>query len=262
MSWVVTWLFAVLALASGALSVPARHHLSIVGATSSLAYLRRAVSAFEGAHPGYTVSLSGGGSVAGLVEVSQGRADVGVSDIPPRADWTGGRPLSGFSLGRLPILFITHPGTGVQAVSGPMLKAILSGRMTGWQQVGGVPTPIIVFTRPLASGARHVVQTAVLGPSSMTRWAITELSNGAMIAAVRETPGSLGFIESSMAPQGVTVLDIAGVHFDAQHPGNWPYMTHPTLYVRPGAAEIVKDLARYVASRPYRSQFGLLGATS
>lgn len=260
MGWMWALVLTMLAMTSGAMGAnPGRAHLSVVGATSVLAYLRRAVPEWERGHPGYTVSLSGGGSVAGLVEMSQGRASLAVSDIPPREEWTGGEHLVAVSLGRLPVLFIVNPAIPVRDVSRKTLRALLAGRETTWP---GTRVPVVVMTRPLASGALQVVRARVLEGQRMTRRAIVQLSNGAMVAAVRETPGAIGFLEMGQVPAGVRALAIDGRPYSARSPGVWPYFSTPTLYYRADAAPAVRDLARFLASRGFRAQYGLSGEAS
>ena len=259
-AWIKGLLFTLLALASAI--APTSRHLTIAGATSTLAYLRDTVGGFERSHPGYTVSLAGGGSVAGLVEVSRGRADVGVSDIPPRAEWTSGVHLQVMPLGRLPILFVAHPGTGVHNLTTTELRAVLDGRTRSWKSVGGRPVPIVVMTRPLASGALSVVDREMMGGRRITSQAIVQLSNGATLAGVRETPGAVGFVESGVIPRGVTVLGVGGRHFSPKRGAEWPWYAEPSLYVRPEAPSIVHDLVRYLGSHPNRTRYGIYGSAS
>lgn len=260
MAWMWALFLTVLAITSGAVSAsPGRAHLTVVGATSVLAYLRRAVPEWESHHTGFTVSLSGGGSVAGLVEVSQGRASLAVSDIPPRKEWTGSKPLVAVPLGRLPVIFIVNPTVPVRQVSLKALRALLAGRETTWP---GTRRPVVVVTRPLASGALQVVRLRVLGGQRMSPRAIVQLSNGAMLAAVRETPGAIGFLETGRVPAGVRTLGINGRAYSAQSPADWPYFSTPTLYYRADASPEVRDLAQFLASREFRAQYGITGDAS
>jgi phosphate transport system substrate-binding protein len=262
----VTWLMGlIVALAclssSGVLSVRSQH-LTIVGATSVLPYVRRAVAGWEAEHPGYTVSVSGGGSVAGIIEVSRGRADIGVSDVRPDQVLTGPVDLQSRALGRLPILFIAHRDVGVRNLSQGQLQGLLTGQSTNWQAVGGAVAPVVVMTRPLSSGSLEIVQHQVLAGGRVTRSAIVELSNGAMLAAVQETPGALGFVESGNIPNKVLVLAVDGREFRAETAGRWPFYAVPRLYWRPHASSAVKSLAVFVASRGYRPQYGIFDRVS
>ncbi len=260
-SWGVRLLLTVLCLISGSSAWAGGYHLSVVGATGSLAYLRRAAADFESANPGYTVSLSGGGSVAGLIEVSQGRADLALSDILPRAEWTGGRSLRSLPLGRLPVIVIAHQGIGVNGLSLQQLKGVLTGRFSTWQAVGGAPVPVVVITRPLSSGAREAVEQKLLGGQRMSRHAVVELSNGAVLAAVRETPGALGFIEAGQSPHQVQVLGIGSDRFSPQARARWPYYVLPRLYWRPQETQ-ARSLAEYLATRSYRGDYGLIACSA
>ena len=263
MSGIFKILFAMLLFfnVAGVQAIP--RHLSMMGATSCLAYLKAQVPGWERQHPGYTVSISGGGSVAGIVEVSQGRVDVGVSDIPSQSQWTGGMALRAYLLGRLPILFIAHPGTGITNLSSVQLGKIFEGRVSNWRAVGGRSVPMVVITRPFSSGSLGVVQGRLLQGRRVTGRAIVELSNGAMLAAVRETPGAIGFLESGWAPSGVRTLSINHQPYRASGAANsWPYYAEPRLLVRRDASSMVISLARYLATRPDRSRFGIFGAGS
>lgn len=258
-SWLAGLLLTVVCLSAGGVMRPVQH-LSIAGATGSLAYLRRAVSAFEQEHRGVTVSISGGGSIAGLVEVSRGRVDVGVSDVLPQVQWTRGANLHSRVVGRVPLLIIVHPGIRLNRVSEKTLRDILTGRIVSWRDLGGASTPIVVFTRPLSSGARLIVQEQILKGQPLSRRAVVELSNGAMQAAVQETPGAIGFIEAGAVPLGVAKLDVGSARFRSETPEHWPYAVVPTVYWQAGASSLVRSLALFLTTRPYRHTYGLYPA--
>lgn len=238
------------------------HHLSIAGATGSLAYLRRAVGGWEQLHPGYTVSISGGGSIAGLVEVSQGRINIGISDVAPQREWIRGGALLSKPLGRTPLLIIAHSKIGVGQVSASRMRAIFMGEIASWKTVGGKSTPIIVVSRPLASGALEALRKGILDGHRVTARAIVQLSNGAVLAAVQETPGAVGFIESSDPPKTVQVLQVGRARYSQKRPQNWPYWVTPSLYWCKPEGGMTQSLANYLATRPYRSEYGLFSLAS
>lgn len=261
MAWMAGWVLAFFCWTSGAWLAPSRH-LTVAGATGSLAYLRRVAADFEKTYPPNTVALSGGGSIAGLVEVSLGRVDIGISDVAPQREWTRGVDLSSLALGRIPLLIIAHPGVGVSSLSPATLRALYSGQVTSWAQVGGRATPVVVMTRPLSSGARQVLQMRLLGTRAMSRAAVVTLSNGAMLAAVQETPGAIGFVESGVAPARVALMGVGLTQFHSQDGAAWPYAVTPTAYWKKSSSVWVRLLAEFLANRPYRRAFGLYPTAS
>lgn len=251
---VLVWvMIGALAPVSGS---PVRH-LSVMGATSVLPYLKASVPLFERLHPGVTVAISGGGSLAGLIEAQRGHVDIGVSDIAPKGP---GDPLLAIPLGHLPILFVANRTDGVGELSVSELSSILTGQIVRWSALGGAPLPVVVVTRQLASGAREVVEGLVLKGRPMTRRALVQLSNGALLRTVLDTPGAIGFVEGNRHLSGVTVLAVEGKHFSVYCPQKWPYYAVPSLYVKPGADKLVMELAHFLASRPDRARYGLLTA--
>ncbi len=236
---------------------PAPRSISVMGASSVLAYVKAGARLWQRAHPGYQVVVSGGGSVAGLIELGRGHVNVAMSDIAPRAEWAAG--VVGFPLGKLPILFVVNRRAGVDAVGANVLADILRGRIGNWAQVGGQAMPVVVVGRPLASGARLAVERQVLGGrGSFSRFALMQLSNGAVLRTVADTPGAIGFVEGERQLPGVVQLAVGGRSFDRREPNAWPYYAIPTLYVNPGASPAVLDFVRYLARRPDRARYGLV----
>ncbi|AEJ39691.1 phosphate binding protein [Sulfobacillus acidophilus TPY] len=253
-AWVMSLWGAVLGMAL-APGEPA--HITIVGATSCLSYIKAVLPDFERDHPGVTVAVAGGGSVAGLIEAGRGRADLGLSDIPPEPQWTGGISMTSYPLGRLPILFVVNRADGVQHVTEAQLRGLLGGTIRRWNQLGGRSWPVIVVSRPLASGARYVVEHRILQGRPMSSHALIELSNGALLRAVAETPGAIGYVEGPQVIPHIIRLRVNGQTFSTQHPLRWPYFATPRLYARTPVSNLVRSLARYLTTRPQRVQFGI-----
>lgn len=235
---------------------PARQHLTIMGATSVLPYIKVEVARWQAHHPQYSVAVSGGGSIAGLMELGQGHVSIAVSDLPPKPQWVD--YVQKYPLGSLPILFVANRQAGVQSIDRRQLSAVFSGTITKWDQVGGARRPIIVVTRPLASGARAVVESQLLRGRSFTRQALVQLSNGAVVRTVLDTPGAIGFVEGGRALSGLLLLTVGKAQPATSTRASWPYMAHPALYVRPNAPSVVKRLANYLATRPQRRQYGIV----
>jgi phosphate transport system substrate-binding protein len=231
-----------------------RTAVRVMGATSVTGLLTDAAAQFMARHPDISVHVTAGGSVAGLAAVLNGRADLGAADLRP--EWVGlGSPrLVSRSLGCFPVVPIVHPGTGVAAVTREQLRRLLAGRVVSWQELGGTGANVVVVTRAPGSGARAVVDRAVMQGLAFSPRAVVQLSNGAVYRTVASTPGAIGFVEAGFVRPGVVPLRVDGVGF--RRPA-WPLVAPVGLYWRRGAPAAVAALAGFVATRPDLDRYGL-----
>lgn len=255
-AWAVGWVvMAAAAAIGGGPAYGARRHIAVMGATSVTGYVKAALPAWESRHPGCTVSVTGGGSVAGLWEVAQGHVDIGVSDIAPPK---GAGRLRRFVLGRIPVVMVTGRQSGVRHLSAARLRDVLAGSVGRWSAVGGSRLKVTVVVRQPASGARAVVERTLLRGVAFSRRAVVQLSNGAVLTTVLDTPGAIGFVEvTGPIPASLVVLAIGPHRFSPQAAGQWPYYAEPTLYLAPKAHPCAVELARHLAHSPLRRTYGI-----
>ncbi len=230
------------------------HHVSIVGATSLMPLTKRFVPEWEQKHPGVVVSIAAGGSWAGILAVTEGHADIGMADLIPPSRLAV--RLVGYPAGRLAVAFIANNKDGVKEVSESQLMQLLLGRIPNWRSIGGRDEPVIVVSRPLSSGARAMIDS-FLPPPGLSADAIIQLSNGAVLKTVRDTPGAIGYVEWRPGMGGVTMLGIGHHAFDTTHLATWPYFTKPTFYVHKRASDLVKNLAQALSQAPAKTDFGI-----
>ncbi len=232
-----------------------RIHVSIMGSTALVPLIKEVLPEWESKHPLVRVSVTGGGSWAGLAAVSKGQADIGMSDIAP--SHLVATRLIKYPLGRLPVLFIAHRANVPRWVSSHSLRELFTGRYKNWHQAGGPNLRVVIVSRPLSSGSRYVVEQRVLLGQSLTPHAIIQLSNGALYKTVLSTPGALGYLEWRPGLKGVVVMAVGPNRFANNRPTNWPYYTEPTLYVPSQASALVKQLAFWLSQTPKREEFGI-----
>lgn len=226
-----------------------RAAITVMGATSLMAYARSVIQGWAGRHPDVRVALAGGGSWAGWHALIRGTAAIALSDLafdaPPG--------VAERVIGRLPVLFVVHPGTGVPPLDVARLRALFTGRVSNWRDLGGRRLPVVVVGRQPGSGAREVVgHTLTLGARPYAD--VIQLSNGAVARTVAETPGAVGYVEGSRMWPGVDVLAVAGRSF--ADPA-WPFVAYPRVYYRRSADGPVAALAAALATSPSRPRFGI-----
>ncbi len=198
-------LAAALLLMASALA--ARSHgqdLVVSGSTGVLPAAEEAARAMSAR--GQPVTVMAGGSLLGLTLVERGDVGIALSEVRPRP------PLHAVVLGQLPVAVVAHRDTGADRLTMDDLRAIVSGAVSDWSQIGGHPLRLTLFFRTPVSGVRIALLQLLLGGADVTARSVNALSNGDVLLGVRRTPGAVGFVEGVLRPEGVVVLAVGGLY--------------------------------------------------
>lgn len=109
--------------------------LTVSGSTTVLPIAEAAATAFKEIYPSLTVTVSGGGSGAGISAVSQGTVNIGMSsrDLQPSETNLG---LVRYVIGKDGIAIIINPqNTYVTNLNLTQLKHLYQGQITNWQNI-------------------------------------------------------------------------------------------------------------------------------
>lgn len=92
------------------------------------------------------------------------------------------------------LVVATHPSVkGVTNLQTSQLKAIYSGKVTNWQQIGGPDAQIILLDRPEDESAKKLLRQHYLGKKLKNApAAVIMRQEGDLINAVQNTPYSIG----------------------------------------------------------------------
>jgi len=215
---------------------PATRPLTYDGATSiSRNILSEAAPAFE-RKSGFKfakIDESGGGK--GLNRLFAGEVEIaGVA-----------RRLTADELGRQPYFqIIGYDALGVflnsknpvKGLSKAQLKAIFTGAIVNWKDVGGPNLPIVPCTEPLASGRNTlgVFQSVVLDDAPFAK--VREAADPAdCLSFVAGNPGAITFATVAYAIPGVRSLPVDGVDATPAHVIDSTYLlSRPLLLVTRG----------------------------
>lgn len=112
---------------------------------SKKAFMGPLAAAYE-KKTGVKIKLEGGGATRGIVDVAEGKADMGGTcrHVLPRQEERGVKLIP---LGWDALVVIVHPSNTVKSVSLDQLKDIYTGKITNWKQVGGADRKILVVVR-------------------------------------------------------------------------------------------------------------------
>ncbi len=108
---------------------------------------------------------------------------------------------------------------------------MFSGRIMDWGDLGRFEMPITPFTISANSDVYLEVERMLTGPSGITGNARLVPSFGAMLAAVAEDPGAIGFAPLALIDDSVKILAIDGILPTPDSVSKQIYSFRPTIYV-------------------------------
>jgi phosphate transport system substrate-binding protein len=175
-----------------------------------------------------TVSESAGGEQCAMRQ----RCDMGgvARDVKQRYLEVGLVPTL---IGRDAIAVLVNENNPLSALSKQQLKAIFSGQITNWSQVGGDDMPIKVYIVKAASATRHVFAATILEDAQYNN--VKTITPDAKIASlIAREPGAIGQLSFAFIVdrKGIKPLTIDDQEATV-HNSNYP-ITRPLFIVTKG----------------------------
>ncbi len=170
----------------------------IIGSTTLLPAAQKAVEAFRKQKPEAEISLTGGGSMAGINALTDKIADIAMSSRQLKEEektklnkrnlevkehivaWDG-------------IVPIVHPSNPVKNLTTDQLKGIFTGKITDWQEVGGRKGPIILVSRDFTSGTHEIWAELALDNQPVAEAAQIKSTSEAVLEMTAATPNAIGY---------------------------------------------------------------------
>src|SRR5678816_4764649 len=176
----------------------ASNKLSIMGSTTLFPIVEKASEAFKKRQPAVNVSLTGGGSLAGINGFKDGYADIAMSSREltgeervtlKRKNITAKETVVAWD-GIVPIV---HPSNPVKDLTLAQLKDIYTGKITNWKVLGGKPEPIRVIARDFSSGTHEAWAHLVLNNEAVVSTAEEKPTSQAILETIASAPTSIGY---------------------------------------------------------------------
>jgi len=201
----------------------------VTGSTTILPIAEIAGERFHEQFPEYQVLVSGLGSSAGIESVAKGSSDIGTSsrDLKPEEDALN---LRDTPIALDAIAVIVNPGNPVDGLTLKEVRAIFSGEITNWSQVGGEDRPIGLVNRDEASGTREAFSKIVMGDTRYDMGAAVLPGTGQVRSVVAEAPGAIGYISLGFVNDEVTPVAIDGVEPSVETVASGTYPVQRTLH--------------------------------
>lgn len=230
-------------------SAASESRLSIRGSDTMLQLAQTWAGEFMQKHPDIQVTVSGGGSSAGIIGLVNRTTDIAnasrdIKDVERASVERAGRKVFEFAVARDALAIVVNPQNPINELTIDQLKQIYSGRVTNWNQLGGPDMNIVLNSRETSSGSYVFFQEHVLGdgvPFAAT--AMLQPSSQQILNNVARDRGGIGYVGLGyLGPRIKTVK----VKKDASSPA----VGATVEGVVSGTYPLARPLFQYMASEP------------
>ncbi len=143
--------------------------IRVAGSTTVLPVAAKAAEEFMALHPGVRITVNPGGSGVGVKSVGRGLADIGMVSreiTEKERGYFSGVDFRVLVFARDAVACVVSSevyDNGVKSLSKEQIRAIYSGDITNWKDVGGPDREILVIDKEAHRGTRHVFMGYVFG---------------------------------------------------------------------------------------------------
>jgi phosphate transport system substrate-binding protein len=209
------------------------------------------------------ITINGGGSGQGLIDLASGAVDIGCSDISPAQ---AGREEAGLvdhqvAIVAVGIVVSSDVAANIKEISVSDLKGIYTGTITDWKEVAGwkgTSLPIAVFYHRLGSGTRVIFETyGIMTPLASEKIAplknFTEIQSAVNLQKAMETgKGAIGYAAYPYCSK-LTLLKIDGIEltYENVYSGKYKLWGCEHLYTKGEPTGAVKAFIEFITSKDF-----------
>lgn len=206
-------------------------NLDIAGGTAHIPVMKEAAKQIMTANHDIRITVTGGGSGAGVQKVGEGLVQIGNTGRALKE-----AEIKKYGLVSLPfaidgVAAAVNPKNPVSGLSKAQLKDIFAGKITNWKALGGADAPISLYVREDGSGTRETFEERALDKATPTNKANVVNSNGAMKTAIAQDPNAIGYVGIGHLDTSIKGLAVDGMTPSQENAANGTYTITRLLYM-------------------------------
>lgn len=247
--WILAGFALIVAGCGGGSETGVQHKsITIKGSNTMVILAQSWAETYMKENPGLVIQVSGEGTGTGIAALINGGTDICEASRPMKdvekdqVRSRHGKDVKEISVALDGIAICVHQSSPIQSLTEAQLKAIFTGRITNWRDVGGKDEKIVAYSRDNSSGTYQFFKEHVLGNEDFAREVQTLPGTGAIINAVSKDPASIGYSGIGYA-SGIRVVP---VRRDEKNDAVAPSLDT----VRSGQYPLSRDLFFYTTGEP------------
>jgi phosphate transport system substrate-binding protein len=235
--------------------------ISVKGSDTMVVLGQRWAEEYMKKHPTTTIQVTGGGSgtgisalINGTTEVCEASRSMKEAEKAQIKEKTGAPPEE-ITVAKDGLSVYLNEGNALSELTMDQLKAIYTGKITNWKDVGGPDAKIIPYSRENSSGTYVFFKEHVLANADYTPRAQAMPGTAAVVNAVSKDKNSIGYggaayakgikvirIKKDAAAAGVAPSDVTVKN------GTYPLSRPLFFYLRAKPADEIKAFVDWVLS--------------
>lgn len=244
-------LVLITAVILGCINAERKEILRIAGSTTLQPIISAAAEEYMKKHPDVFIYVQGGGSGTGIKMVSEGSVDIAMSSREIKEKEYKKTPeLKKYEIALDGIAIVVNPDNPLDNLTKEQVRAIFSGKIRNFKDVGGDEREIVVVVRESGSGTRATFDELVMNGEEVTDNALQKPSNGAVKATIATNKNAIGYIGVGYVDESVKALRINDVEPTRENvrDGRYPISRKLYLITKGDADGIAKDFIEFMLS--------------
>lgn len=198
------------------------------GSTSVQKIIDAEGAEFGALHPAVKFTYSGTGSSDGIKNAANGTYSFGCASRELKTSEQGDLTELVFAYDGIAV--IVNDKNPVENLTKDQIKAIYTGRITNWREVGGEDRPIAVVSREDGAGTRTAVEELLDFTEQLKPSATVKEGNGNVQSTVAANPNAIGYVSITFVDRSVKPLRVDGVEATMENVLNKSYgLSRPFL---------------------------------
>ena len=242
-------------LLTGSNGLAAENNIVIKGSTTVLPIAQPCAEVFMDQNPDIDISVQGGGSGVGVASIIDGTCDIGNSSRFVKEEEVATAQEKGVHIfenivARDAIAVVVNPANDINGLTIEQIKAIYTGEISNWSEVGGANQIIVVVSRDSASGTFEAFNELALKKEKVRPDSLLQASNSAVATTVANTPGGIGYVGLGYITGRIKAVPVNGIMASKEtvNSGTYPLARPLFMYTNGEPTGAVKKFLDFVMS--------------
>jgi phosphate transport system substrate-binding protein len=189
----------------------------MIGAKVALHLAEAYKAKMEAIHKTVGFEISAEGSSTGIVSITEGHADIGMTSRPPSVKEIArakamGVDLKTITVAKDGIAVMVNEANPIESITLAELEAIFAGDVDDWAAIGATSGQISAYTRNTASGTYDLFRTRAMASRDYGKNTQKVAGNEQIAAEIARNPRGIGYVGLAYtATPGIKVVPVEGM---------------------------------------------------